>query len=257
MKESVLRTLLVAFTICLVCSLVVSYTAVGLRDLQNENKLNDERKKILQSANMFDSSLSIESQFEQLEMKYVDFSSGKVLDMYKDFAIETYNQISTTRNPLLSTKIPASEDIAIIKNRENVGKFYISRDKNGELDKIILPIRGYGLWGTLFGYISIENDFNTVAGLEFYSHKETPGLGAEVDNPKWKALWPGKKIYKDDVVRLSVLKGQVPSDANDIMYKVDGLSGATLTSRGVTNMITYWFGDSGYSKLLSELNYES
>ena len=80
MKESVLRTLLVAFTICLVCSLVVSYTAVGLRDLQNENKLNDERKKILQSANMFDSSLSIESQFEQLEMKYVDFSSGKVLD---------------------------------------------------------------------------------------------------------------------------------------------------------------------------------
>ena len=257
MKESVSRTLLVAFTICLVCSLVVSYTAVGLRDLQNENKLNDERKKILQSANMFDSSLSIESQFEQLEMKYVDFSSGKILDTYKDFAIETYNQISTTRNPLLSTKIPVSEDIAIIKNRENVGKFYISRDKNGELDKIILPIRGYGLWGTLFGYISIENDFNTVAGLEFYSHKETPGLGAEVDNPKWKALWPGKKIYKDDVVRLSVLKGQVPSDANDIMYKVDGLSGATLTSRGVTNMITYWFGDSGYSKLLSELNYES
>ena len=257
MKESVSRTLLVAFTICLVCSLVVSYTAVGLRDLQNENKLNDERKKILQSANMFNPSLSIESQFEQLEMKYVDFSSGKVLDTYKDFAIETYNQISTTRNPLLSTKILASEDIAIIKNRENVGKFYISRDKNGELDKIILPIRGYGLWGTLFGYISIENDFNTVAGLEFYSHKETPGLGAEVDNPKWKALWPGKKIYKDDVVRLSVLKGQVPSDANDIMYKVDGLSGATLTSRGVTNMITYWFGDSGYSKLLSELNYES
>ena len=257
MKESVSRTLLVAFTICLVCSLVVSYTAVGLRDLQNENKLNDERKKILQSANMFNPSLSIESQFEQLEMKYVDFSSGKVLDTYKDFAIETYNQISTTRNPLLSTKISASEDIAIIKNRENVGKFYISRDKNGELDKIILPIRGYGLWGTLFGYISIENDFNTVAGLEFYSHKETPGLGAEVDNPKWKALWPGKKIYKDDVVRLSVLKGQVPSDANDIMYKVDGLSGATLTSRGVTNMITYWFGDSGYSKLLSELNYES
>ena len=165
--------------------------------------------------------------------------------------------IAKKKPPLLSTKIPASEDIAIIKNRENVGKFYISRDKNGELDKIILPIRGYGLWGTLFGYISIENDFNTVAGLEFYSHKETPGLGAEVDNPKWKALWPGKKIYKDDVVRLSVLKGQVPSDANDIMYKVDGLSGATLTSRGVTNMITYWFGDSGYSKLLSELNYES
>ena len=257
MKESVSRTLLVAFTICLVCSLVVSYTAVGLRDLQNENKLNDERKKILQSANMFDSSLSIESQFEQLEMKYVDFSSGKVLDTYKDFAIETYNQISTTRNPLLSTKIPASEDIAIIKNRENVGKFYISRDKNGELDKIILPIRGYGLWGTLFGYISIENDFNTVAGLEFYSHKETPGLGAEVDNPKWKALWPGKQLYRDNEVVLEVIKGKVPEDDSNLAYKVDGLSGATITSRGVSNMIKYWFSDAGYANLFSELDYES
>ena len=257
MNDSITRTLAVAFTICLVCSLVVSYTAVGLRDLQNENKLNDERKKILQSANMYDSGSSIASQFEKLEMRYVDFSSGKIIHSYKDFNIETYNQIATTRNPLLSSKVPTSEDIAIIKNRENVGKFYIARNENGELDKIILPIRGYGLWGTLFGYISIENDFNTVAGLEFYSHKETPGLGAEVDNPKWKSLWPGKKIYKKNEVKLTVMKGQVPSDAADINYKVDGLSGATLTSRGVTNMITYWFGDSGYSKLLSELNYES
>lgn len=188
MKESVFKTLTVAFTVCLVCSLVVSYTAVGLRDLQNANKLNDERMKILQSANMYDPLLSVESQFKNLEMKYVDFNSGTVLDSYMNFNIEEYDQISTTRDPLLSTKIPASEDIAIIKNRENVGKFYISRNENGDLDKIILPIRGYGLWGTLFGYISIENDFNTVAGLEFYSHKETPGLGAEVDNPKWKSI---------------------------------------------------------------------
>jgi len=257
MKESVFKTLTVAFTVCLVCSLVVSYTAVGLRDLQNANKLNDERMKILQSANMYDPLLSVESQFKNLEMKYVDFNSGTVLDSYMNFNIEEYDQISTTRDPLLSTKIPASEDIAIIKNRENVGKFYISRNENGDLDKIILPIRGYGLWGTLFGYISIENDFNTVAGLEFYSHKETPGLGAEVDNPKWKSIWPGKKIYKDDSVELVVMKGLVPSDADNIDYKVDGLSGATLTSRGVTNMISYWFGDSGYSKLLSELSYES
>lgn len=80
MKESVFKTLTVAFTVCLVCSLVVSYTAVGLRDLQNANKLNDERMKILQSANMYDPLLSVESQFKNLEMKYVDFNSGTVLD---------------------------------------------------------------------------------------------------------------------------------------------------------------------------------
>ena len=72
----------------------------------------------------------------------------------------------------------ASEDIAIIKNRENVGKFFIVRNEDSSIDKLILPIRGYGLWGTLYGYMAIEEDFNTVAGLEFYDHKETPGLGA-------------------------------------------------------------------------------
>ena len=257
MNDSITRTLAVAFTICLVCSLVVSYTAVGLRDLQNENKLNDERKKILQSANMYDSGSSIASQFEKLEMRYVDFTTGKIIDSYKNFSIDTYNQIATTRDPLLSSKVPTSDDIAIIKNRENVGKFFVLRDENNLIDKVILPVRGYGLWGTLFGYISIENDFNTVAGLEFYDHKETPGLGAEVDNPKWKALWPGKQLYKNEVVSLEVIKGKVPSDDQNLAYKVDGLSGATLTSRGVTNMLKYWFSDSGYANLFSELEYES
>ena len=105
--------------------------------------------------------------------------------------------------------------------------------------------------------MAIEEDFNTVAGLEFYDHKETPGLGAEVDNPKWKAIWPGKKIYENDEVKLAVMKGKVETDDANIDYKVDGLSGATLTSRGVTNMITYWFGESGYAKLFKELSYES
>ena len=190
-------------------------------------------------------------------MKFIDFTSGKIIEEYKNFDIETYDQIAVTRDPSLSTQIPASKDIAIVKNRENVGKFYIVRNADSSIDKLILPIRGYGLWGTLYGYISIEEDFNTVAGLEFYDHKETPGLGAEVDNPKWKVLWPGKKIYKDDKVQIAVIKGKVQMDDNESEYKVDGLSGATLTSRGVTNMLSYWFSDEGYSKLFRELNYES
>ena len=109
----------------------------------------------------------------------------------------------------------------------------------------------------MYGYISLENDFNTVAGIEFYQHKETPGLGAEVDNPKWKALWPGKQIYQNNEVVLKVIKGKAESDDSMYAYKVDGLSGATLTSRGVSNMIEYWFSESGYSTMLKELDYES
>ena len=257
MNDSVSKTLGVAFVICLVCSLVVSFAAVNLRDLQKENATNNQSIKILQAAKIYDSSVDVKIQFSKLEMKYVDFNSGKILDSYENFLIEDYDQLKSTRNPNLSTSLSASEDIAIIKNRENVGKFFIVRNEDSSIDKLILPIRGYGLWGTLYGYMAIEEDFNTVAGLEFYDHKETPGLGAEVDNPKWKAIWPGKKIYENDEVKLAVMKGKVETDDANIDYKVDGLSGATLTSRGVTNMITYWFGESGYAKLFKELSYES
>jgi Na+-transporting NADH:ubiquinone oxidoreductase subunit C len=262
MNDSIVKTLGVAFAICLICSLVVSSTAVSLRDMQNENKANDKRTKILQAAGIFNPELDIKEQFYQLEEKYLDFNSGKLLrgsdlEVFLEEHKGDYDQIAATRKPEYSTSLDSSEDIAIIKNRENVGKFFILRNKDNSIDKIILPVRGYGLWGTLFGYISIEEDFNTVAGLEFYDHKETPGLGAEVDNPKWKALWPGKQLYKNNIVSLEVIKGKVPVDDKNLNYKVDGLSGATLTSRGVTNMLKYWFSDSGYANLFSELEYES
>ena len=257
MNESIVKTIGIAFVICLICSLVVSISAVSLRDLQKENKLNDKRIKILQVADIYDPSISIAEQFSELESKFIDFNTGLIMDEYNNFSIDEYDQIVVTKDPNLSSKVPSSEDIAIIKNRENVGKIYILRDEVGTIDKLVLPIRGYGLWGTLYGYISIEEDFNTVSGIEFYDHKETPGLGAEVDNPKWKAQWKGKKIYKDNKVNLAVIKGKVEAGDSESSYKIDGLSGATITSRGVTNMVAYWFGESGYSSLLRELNYES
>ena len=237
--------------------MVVSASAVSLRDLQKENKLNDKRIKILQVADIYDPNISIAEQFSELESKFIDFNTGLMMDEYNNFSIDEYDQIVVTKDPNLSSKVPTSEDIAIIKNRENVGKIYILRDEIGTIDKLVLPIRGYGLWGTLYGYISIEDDFNTVSGIEFYDHKETPGLGAEVDNPKWKAQWKGKKIYKDNKVNLAVIKGKVEAGDSESTYKIDGLSGATITSRGVTNMVAYWFGESGYSSLLRELDYES
>ena len=257
MNDSIIKTLAVAFSVCLICSLVVSSSAVSLRDLQKENKLNDRRLKVLQVADIYDPELSISEQFLQLESKFIDFDTGRIFTEYNNFNIDEYDQVKATKDSNLSKAIPASDDIAIIKNRENVGKIYILRDDLKNIDKLILPIRGYGLWGTLFGFIAIESDFNTVSGIEFYEHKETPGLGAEVDNPKWKTSWKGKKIYDDNQVTLKVIKGKVEDDDTMSMYKVDGLSGATITSRGVSNMVSYWFSDSGYANLLKELNYES
>jgi len=257
MNDSITKTLAVAFSVCLICSLVVSSSAVSLRDLQKENKLNDRRLKVLQVADIYDPRLSISEQFLQLESKFIDFDKGRIFSEYNNFNIDEYDQVKVTKDANLSKAIPASDDIAIIKNRENVGKIYILRDELENIEKLILPIRGYGLWGTLYGFIAIESDFNTVSGIEFYEHKETPGLGAEVDNPKWKTSWKGKKIYNNNQVALEVIKGRVEDGDSMSMYKVDGLSGATITSRGVSNMVSYWFSDSGYANLLKELNYES
>ena len=257
MNESVVKTLIVSFAICLLCSLVVSFAAVGLRDIQIENKLNDQRIKILQAGKIYNAEIDVKTQFEDLEVKFINFETGKLSSEFNNLSLDTYDQILATKDSSLSTQVPQDKDIAIIKNRENIGKVYIVRDSQGFISKLILPIRGFGLWGTMYGYISLENDFNTVAGIEFYQHKETPGLGAEVDNPKWKALWPGKQIYQNNDVALKVIKGKVESDDSMITYKVDGLSGATLTSRGVSNMIEYWFSESGYSSMLKELDYES
>ena len=157
MNDSIIKTLAVAFSVCLICSLVVSSAAVSLRDLQKENKLNDRRLKVLQVADIYNPELSISEQFSQLESKFIDFDKGRIFSEYKNFNIDEYDQVKVTKDSNLSKSIPASDDIAIIKNRENVGKIYILRDDLKNIDKLILPIRGYGLWGTLYGFIAIES----------------------------------------------------------------------------------------------------
>tara|TARA_B100000963_G_scaffold39514_1_gene29340 strand:+ start:789 stop:1559 length:771 start_codon:yes stop_codon:yes gene_type:complete len=256
MNETVIKTLSVTLVVCLLCSLLVSLTAVSLRDQQNTNKLNDKRVKILEAAKIYDDQKSIEEQFNDLEIRFLDFDTGNIFTEFKDYDLDNYDQIKSLRFSDQSKPVPTDKDIAIIKNRENIGKIYFSK-KNNQIDTLILPIRGYGLWGTLYGYIAIENDFNTVVGIEFYEHKETPGLGGEVENPNWKKIWEGKKIYKAGNVELQVIKGSVDETMDDSIYMVDGLSGATLTSKGVSNMIEYWFSDSGYLKFLENLDYGS
>ena len=127
------------------------------------------------------------------------------------------------------------------------------RDADNNLEKVILPVHGYGLWSTLYGFVALESDLNTIAGLGFYEHGETPGLGGEVDNPRWKALWEGKQAYREGNVAISVIKGAVNPQASTAAWQVDGLSGATLTSKGVNNLVRFWLGQDGFAPFLSNL----
>jgi len=98
----------------------------------------------------------------------------------------------------------------------------------------------------------MDKDTTTIRGLTFYAHGETPGLGGEVDNPRWKALWPGRKAFDENwKPDIRVIKGQAGSPETD-PHHVDGLSGATLTSRGVTNLLLFWLGDQGFGPYLQQ-----
>ena len=132
---------------------------------------------------------------------------------------------------------------------------------------MILPIYGKGLWSTLYGFIAVDADGQTIRGITFYEHGETPGLGGEVENPAWKALWPGKSAFSAEEIKgssldhlptpiIQVAKGQVTSETVQAEHKVDGLSGATITSNGVTALVRYWLGPDGFGSYLHQLRSE-
>ncbi|WP_290518580.1 Na(+)-translocating NADH-quinone reductase subunit C [Alcanivorax sp.] len=248
-NESVGKTLLVAFLVCVVCGVVVATAAVSLRPVQNENKLIDKRMNILLAAGMYDASQDVNEQFKSIERKFVEIDSGDYVEMP-----ESYDQRTAAKDPAQSERLSGDVDIAGIKNQAEVAEVYLARGDNGELSRIILPVHGYGLWSTLYGFLALEPDANTVAGLGFYEHGETPGLGGEVDNPKWKALWEGKKLYGDQgEVEIQVIKGTVESNTPNAEHKVDGLAGATLTSKGVSNLLRFWVGENGFGPYLKRM----
>ena len=248
--EGLGRILTVALGLCLVCSVVVSTAAVVLKPAQQANKTLDLKRNILMAAGLLDPALSIEEQFEQVETRVVSLDEGRFVEGVDP---ASFDQREAAKDPAQSRAISGDADPAKLVRREDQALVYLVRDQQGGLDKIISPIRGYGLWSTLYGFMALESDGNTVAGLGFYEHAETPGLGGEVDNPNWKAIWPGKQVYQGEQVAIQVLKGAVPAGSADAQWQVDGLSGATLTTKGVDNLVRYWMGDQGFKPLLENL----
>ena len=240
-----------AVAICLVCAILVASSAVGLKPLQDANKLLDRQTKVLTVAGLMadGESLSreeITSIFESsIKQKVIDLKSGA---MNGEIDIALFDQQAAASDP--DTSFEAPENVSRVRRLPNNALVYDVIER-GELKALILPIEGYGLWGTLYGYIALAPDARTIMGITFYEHKETPGLGGEVDNPRWKALWPGRLAFDDrGNAKIAVKKGVAGSPADD-PYNVDGLSGATITSRGVTALVRFWLGENAFGPYLA------
>lgn len=251
-KDSVSGTLIVAFMVCLVCAIVVSSAAVAMKSMQDANIERDRQMNILAAAGLLDPNRSVEEQFEAVQTLVVDLRTGEYTNAVDP---ESYDHLKAAKDEALSTSFSELEinDIAKIGRREDYSVVYLIDDDNGNLDKLILPVRGYGLWSTMQGFIALENDLDTVAGIGFFAHGETPGLGGEIDNPSWKAIWPGKEVYREGVEALTVIKGSVVPGSPNAEYQVDGLAGATLTTKGVDNLVKFWLGEQGFRPYLEKL----
>jgi Na+-transporting NADH:ubiquinone oxidoreductase subunit C len=214
----------------------VSSAAIVLKPVQERNEELFRKQIILDVAGLMEPGADVDALFASIETRTVDLESGS----YADDA-----------DPEAMVTIPTELDIASIGQRPRYVDVYLVKDE-GRLEQLILPVYGKGLWSTMLGYLSLAPDGNTVRGLRFYAHAETPGLGDQIDKEPWRAQWDGKQIYDDSgEPKIRVIKGIVPDDAPNAEYMVDGLSGATLTANGVTYLVQYWTGSHGFGPYLA------
>ena len=252
-RDSIGHTLIVAVVLCVACSLLVSGAAVGLKPRQMLNKERNSQKKILELTGLYDPEVPIAESFKSIETQVVNLDTGEYVS---DIDPNAFDQRRAARDPALSESIPSGEDVAGIVRRENDSIVYLV-NKSGKLDQIVMPVRGTGLWSTMYGYLALDHDGTTVRGITFYEHGETPGLGGEIDNSKWQASWIGKHIFdQGGELKINVIKGMVDTAKPNAEYEIDGISGATITANGVTNMIHYWMGPKGFGPYLHRLQEE-
>ncbi|WP_339136687.1 MAG: Na(+)-translocating NADH-quinone reductase subunit C [Candidatus Electrothrix sp. GW3-4] len=246
-KETSVGAFRAVMVLALICSVLVAGAAVGLRPRQEANRKLDRKKNILRAAGLYQGKGDVEELFQQVETKVIRLADGSFVPPEQIDPAE-FDQLGSLQSKETSRKLSKEEDTAGLNRQEKYSLVYLVK-KDGQLDKVILPIRGKGLWSTLYGYLALSADLSTIIGITFYEHGETPGLGGEIENPDWQAGWQGKQLYDSNAPNgqpaIQIVKSQGKGP-----HQVDGVSGATLTMKGVNNLMHFWFGEHGFGPFL-------
>ena len=253
--------------ICLFCALFVSSSAVGLKDKQTLNKELDMKSKVLTVAGIIEEGVEVAPDDLQAAFRanikavVVTLKTGELNEELTKTAA-TYDQKKASKDPELGVEAP--KHLSGVKRIPKNALVYMVcqeelTEENSTCDvaQYILPVEGKGLWSTMYGFVALAPDFNEIKGLTFYQHGETPGLGGEVDNPGWKKKWIGRQVFGEpgstpdqwSGVKVRVIKGSAGAPDED-PYQVDGLSGATITSNGVTYLLQFWLGENGFGPFI-------
>lgn len=251
-EEHPLKPFYSVLVLAFACSTLVALAAVGLKPMQDANKSLDQKKNILSAAGIYDASRDIDDQFSIIDTRIVDLSSGELV-ANETLDPASFDQLGSALKEDTGSAVDKADDIAGIKRKENFSLVYLVK-KDDSVDQIVLPVRGKGLWSTMYAYVAVDGDLSTIRGVSFYEHGETPGLGGEVENPRWQSGWRDKQLYDDTGdLSVAVVKSGTQVKPEDQAYQIDGLSGATITTQGVDNLMQFWFGDHGFKPFFDQI----
>jgi Na+-transporting NADH:ubiquinone oxidoreductase subunit C len=255
-NDSPVKAFIIVLLTALVCSSLVSAAVVMLRPIQLNNQMVERSRNIMKLTGLVEQGVTPSDEqmlelYQGMDVRILDIDQA---GFNTDLDPLSFDARRAVNNPDLGTDIPVSEDLASLGRRSRFAPIYMVLLENGELDRLILPVNGTGMWSAIYGYIALESDLNTIAAVTFYEQNETPGLGDQIMRPEWQALWEGRQIY-DQVgdLRFAVNHGKVEPGSSTWLYEVDALTGATVTADAVTGMIHYWFGPHGYRDFLDSL----
>lgn len=245
-NDSRTKTVAMAFVVSVVCAVVVSGAAVMLRPLQEANRADQQQarlEEVVGSRPAEDAAAPAGA--PKMQTLIVDLATGLRATGIDE---ASFDMRAAAAAEATSTPLAAEADLARIGRKPNFARIHVQR-RDGQLELVVLPIWGKGYQSTIHAYLALRGDLTTVASLKVVEHGETPGLGAKIEDPAWQQLWPGKLLVDDTgTVRLAVASGSATS-----VHEVDGITGATRTGRGLTNMIRFWLGQDGYAPVLESL----
>ncbi|MFN4154636.1 MAG: FMN-binding protein [Paracoccaceae bacterium] len=244
-NESRTKTIIIAFLVAAVCALLVSGATVLLRPIQTANRAAEEQTRIEALVRGIPGMTELLAQSGgTLSTVVIDLAKGRAAG---DVTADTLAAaLADTSN---WTRLAPAADPAGLGQRPNFAQVFLLRDGD-DISLVLLPMTGLGYGGRIDAILALRGDMNTIAGIAITSHSETPGLGGRIEEPAWQAGFPGIEL-RDSTgdLRFAVARAQASSP-----HEVDGITGATRTGRGMTNMVRFWLGRDGYGPLIKAIS---
>jgi Na+-transporting NADH:ubiquinone oxidoreductase subunit C len=251
-RDSTTRAIVVTLLVCAACSALIATAVTALRPYRESNRERQRTERIREMIAGIPGLADVVGPLAsgRIEVRLVDLATGTYVT---DADPAEFDAREAERDPERSVALSKEQDRAGIGRRAKWAKVFLVYEGD-RLRLLVLPVHGAGYLSTLYGYLALDADLNTIRGLSFYQQEETPGLGSEIENPSWLAQWEGKWLRDPSGrLRIEVVQDGARPGSEAERYQVDGISGATRTGAGVTRLLHFWLGSEGFGPYLERL----